>query len=74
MNNLKPFIHLFKTLNRNYLYDVNKNMILEIDPEIYGELENMQNHPVKTTSGAQQDNKHRTRIDKLISLGFLSLF
>ncbi len=35
MQNYIPFIHLFKTLDNYYLFDVNTNAILNIEKEIY---------------------------------------
>jgi uncharacterized protein len=41
MDNLKPFIHLFRTLNKNYVFDVNTSAILTVDKEVYLYLENL---------------------------------
>ena len=38
-----PFIHLIDTPVGNYVYDVNKNQIIEIDIDMYNALKNMLN-------------------------------
>jgi uncharacterized protein len=43
MNQLKPFIHLFKTLKNNYIFDVNTNAILTVENEVYSYLQNILN-------------------------------
>jgi uncharacterized protein len=35
MKNETPFIHLFKTIEKSYLYDVNTNTIVPVDHDIY---------------------------------------
>lgn len=38
---MKPFIHLFQTLEQEYLYDVNKNSYTPISTELYSYLKNI---------------------------------
>jgi uncharacterized protein len=40
MTNLKPFVHLFKTLGNKYIFDVNTNAILKVDDDVCRYLEN----------------------------------
>jgi len=39
MNNFSPFIHLFKTLDNFYIYDVNTNRIIKVEEYVYHYLE-----------------------------------
>lgn len=36
----KPFIHLFKTINNYYIFDVNKSKILKTDELVFKVLSN----------------------------------
>lgn len=49
----RPFIHLFETYGGQYVYDVNTNLIVKVDPSVYAflqahihEPEQLANHPV----------------------------
>lgn len=64
MNN-KPFIKLFKTNNKNYIYDVNKNAILSIDKTDYELLD-------KSMKENIEDYTKLEELNKLYKEGFLS--
>jgi len=48
MANIKPFVHLFKTLGNNYIFDVNTNAILTVDDNVYRYLENFHGENSRT--------------------------
>jgi uncharacterized protein len=63
MNTDEPFVHLFFVHGKYYMYDVNKNTILEISNRIYNLLYNNSN--IKS----EEDNKV---INTLVKDGFIS--
>lgn len=63
--NSKPFIKLFKTNNINYMYDVNKNVILSISENQYKFLENYVENDINDCSQLE-------KIENLYKDGFLS--
>ena len=62
--NTNPFVHVFKMADENFLYDVNKNNILQIDNETYQYFRN-ENADVP-------DGKVFENIKRLQSRGYLS--
>lgn len=67
MKNLKPFIHLFKSPNSCYLYDVNTNQVCPIDEDVYDYLEREQNDHID----AQTEEMTIKKIKVLRKNGFL---
>lgn len=65
MLNSKPLIKLFKTNNNNYIYDVNKNTVLNITNNQYSFLENCMKDD-------KNDYIESEEISKLYKEGFLS--
>jgi uncharacterized protein len=63
----QPFIHLFKTRDKNYLYDVNTNTILQITEDIFNLLSNN-----SICNKSFSNKKAQEKIEKLKSYGFLS--
>ncbi|MBN2534945.1 MAG: Cys-rich peptide radical SAM maturase CcpM [Spirochaetales bacterium] len=63
MDKIKPFIHLFRTPGGYYLYDVNKNAILKLEPEVYAFL----------NGNSNGKNEIKEKIKKLKEKGFLSV-
>lgn len=61
----KPFIHLFKTRRGCYLYDVNSDVILSIEPEVYDYLYGQEGQ-------CDAPDDIREYIEKLRRDGFLS--
>lgn len=57
-----PFIHLFKTLGKYYVFDVNKNKILNISEDLYRGLK-------KIKVGKSTEN---AKIKNLVDLGYFS--
>lgn len=60
----EAFIHLFKTRNCYYIYDVNTNLFLKVAKDIYEELEKNQ--------GSIETLKENSVINRLIDKGYLS--
>lgn len=61
----KPYIYLFKTRKRNYIYDVNTNAIISINAELYKLL----------SDGYVYDSEeiqNNTDLKKLIDNGYLN--
>ena len=63
MKNL-PFIHLFKTSQGRYLYDVNRDQIVQVSPFVYDDLKSD-----PTSCGSTPESK--ASILKLRDIGFL---
>ena len=63
---MKPFIHLFKTWNNYYFYDVNRNKTVLVSEKEYQYLQDIM-------SGKEPipDKKVQDHIDYLKSQGFL---
>lgn len=61
----KPYIYLFKTRKRNYIYDVNTNAIISINAELY----NLLNNAYIIDS---EEIQKRSDLKKLIDNGYLS--
>ncbi|WP_432664978.1 Cys-rich peptide radical SAM maturase CcpM [Wukongibacter baidiensis] len=59
------FIHLFKTKENFYIYDVNTNAILKVSEEIYGYLDNQR-------EANNCDYRLEGQIEKIINSGYLS--
>jgi CLI_3235-class bacteriocin maturation radical SAM enzyme len=67
----KPFVHLFKTVNGYYIFDVNINQIVKIKKEIYDIL--YQQLISDNTQVTFDDNDESTKIiSNMIKRGFLS--
>jgi uncharacterized protein len=62
----QPAIHLFKTMNNYYIYDLNTDMIIKTNKDVYSYLNrnNLQEEP--------DDEKIKKSIDFLKSQGYLS--
>ena len=58
----KPFIKLFKTAHRYFLYDVNKNTILKISKETYYALSKVLKY------GAESINKEESEVQDYLLL------
>lgn len=63
----KPFIHLFETRRGYYLYDVNTDIILNIDPGIYDYLKGD-----KSAQGSALPDDKEAYVEKMRADGFLS--
>lgn len=68
---LNSFIHLFKTPGGHYLYDVNKNVILDLSEEEY-KLLNYINSDDTGNCTMEFNAQAKESIDNLRDLGFLS--
>lgn len=64
---MKPYIHLFKTFNNFYFYDVNRNENIRIDKELYDQL-----GEVMTLSCHTEDINIGKKISSLKEKGYLS--
>jgi len=49
MSNM-PFYHLFRTLNENYVYDVNTNTVLNVNNELFDDLTKLDKGEVDTSN------------------------
>ncbi len=66
----KPFIHAMKTPLRNYIYDVNTNMFVDVDEDTYQYLTKLEE---SDESLAPVADKHiKQNLEVLYSQGFLS--
>ncbi len=68
MNENTPFIHLLKSPNSGYVFDVNKNEIVDVEDDIYQYLD-------KTLKGVDMSNADESvkqKIEQLQELGYLS--
>lgn len=66
----KPFIHMIKTPLRNYLYDVNTNMFVEVDEDTYHYLQEIEQKDDILSS--IPDAHVKQNVDSLCAQGFLS--
>lgn len=66
----KPFIHAMKTPLRNYIYDVNTNMFVDVDGDTYQYLEKVERSDEGLASVA--DNRIKQNLEILLAQGFLS--
>lgn len=64
----KPLVHLFKTRGANYLFDTNRNAILQIDDSVYKFIEETLNGSITI----DQACKACTKLVAIINAGFLS--
>ncbi|WP_438434653.1 Cys-rich peptide radical SAM maturase CcpM [Gorillibacterium sp. sgz500922] len=69
MSKTEPFIHSFKTPGSHYVYDVNRNAILRINPKLWNRIANEGNIETGTGEDLAQTQK---QLDKLRENGFLS--
>lgn len=60
----KPFVKLFKTIDCNYIYDVNNNSIIRVNEEIYNKIRKLQDEELSDISDEG--------INKLIQRGYLN--
>lgn len=67
-----PFIHLFKTNEGNYLYDVNKNTVVKLDKVTYDFLGSMSTISNTIDNKTFDACKCSPYIEKLYASGFLS--
>ncbi|EJO5348229.1 Cys-rich peptide radical SAM maturase CcpM [Clostridium botulinum] len=68
----KPFIHLFKTMNNYYIFDVNKSRILKTDELTFKVLSNELNEKKEFIISESEKEKALKSINKLRLAGFLS--
>ncbi|WP_202709090.1 radical SAM/SPASM domain-containing protein [Sporosalibacterium faouarense] len=66
---MKPLIHMFKTENNYYFYDVNRNENVHIDEEVYHSLDKILNGEIDEIS---IDEKFKMQFDELRREGYLS--
>ncbi|MDR1773924.1 MAG: radical SAM protein [Clostridioides sp.] len=66
--NKKPFIHTFEAGENYYLYDVNKDVILKVEKDVYDYLKQVENDK-KINFNLEKDTKEK--IDFLKRCGFL---
>lgn len=68
----KPFYHLLKTRGDNYMYDVNRNVIIKIAENVYKLLNALQENTLELDDiNLKQGDEYET-IRKMIKDGFLS--
>lgn len=65
---MEPFIHLFQTLEHEYLYEVNKNSYTSISPELYSYLKNI----LKGDSAIETTELVKAEMEALRNKGYLS--
>ncbi len=66
----KPFIHMIKTPLRNYIYDVNTNMFIDVDENTYQYLVKVEQRDEEAVSIA--DKRIKQNLDFLQAQGYLS--
>lgn len=66
----RPFIHAMKTPLRNYIYDVNTNMFVDVDEDTYQYLEKVEESDESLAPVA--DNRIKQNLEILLAQGFLS--
>lgn len=67
-----PFIHLFKTVHNFYLYDVNKNMILKTNKNIYEFFKNNFRRYEDFGNSEKLTTEEKEAIKLMVNAGFLS--
>ncbi len=72
MNKQKPFVHLFKTISHNYIYDVNTNVIIKSEDHEYKYLEYFLYNKENTNLSMEDVKKASLWIESLQEQGFLS--
>lgn len=75
MNNGKPFIHLFKTMQDAYIYDVNTNTILPVENDVFQYLDFFLSHKLEAIHlhmTREKIQKAESCIKSMQEEGFLS--
>ncbi len=69
---MKPYVYLYKSINGNYCYDVNRDTIIEINENIYSYLNTCENSPLVIEENSVLNAEDREALEDLVRQGFLS--
>lgn len=69
---MNPYIHLFRSPNRCYVYDVNKDSAFTVSDSLYAYLEEKNELPDNTESISELGQSDRDTLRSLLDAGYLS--
>ena len=69
---MNPYIHLFRSPNRCYVYDVNKDSVLTVSDSLYAYLEACKDVPDNTDSIEELGHEDREALRSMLEAGYLS--